>query len=279
MLNNLITLTRPLNVIIASISTLIGCTLSVMFDYQLQVIYAILSVAFITASANIINDIFDVEIDKINKPDRPLASGKIKISNAWSLYYVLNLIGLLFSLCVNLKVTGIALIAISLLYLYSYYFKRTILLGNILVSFVSGLTFVYATLSIGDWQAGIVPGIFALLFHAGREIIKDMQDIEGDLAQQVVTFAGRYGKKRSALLINIVFLVLSIFLVSPDVLIHYNVYYIYIVVSGVISVLMFVSILIWFKNDSRWLGRLSLLLKIDMFIGLFAIYAGVNFPT
>lgn len=276
MITNLILLTRPFNVLIAALSTLIAASLSPVFNYQVQIAFAILSVVFIIAAANIVNDIYDIEIDKINKPNRPLATGRITLPQAWLLYYLLNLIGLSYSLLVGFKLAALALVAIILLFLYSFHFKRTILLGNLLVSFVSGLTFVFATLSISDWQAGIIPAIFAFFFHAGREIIKDIQDLEGDLSQKVITFPGRFGKKKSFMLVNLIFIILIAFLISPGVLMHYNVYYIYIVISGVVSLLVFVSIIIWFKNDFVWLGRISLLLKLDMFVGLAAIYAGVN---
>lgn len=278
MLSKLFFLIRPLNVLIAGLSTLIAASLSPIFNYQQQVVYAILSVVFITAAANIVNDIFDIEIDKINKPGRPLAAGQISITSAWIFYVLLNIIGLFFSFIVSLKLAGIAIFAIIILFLYSFYFKKTILVGNLLVSFISGLTFVFATLAIDDFQAGIIPAVFAFFFHFGREILKDIQDLEGDLIHNTITFPGRFGKKKSLLIVNIIFAVLIVFLLSPIVLINYNVYYIYIVLFGVISVLLFVSVSVWFKNDSRWLGKISLLLKIDMFVGLTAIYAGVNLP-
>jgi len=272
-------LSRPLNVLIAGLSILIAATLSVNFSFQNNIIFAILSVVFITASANIINDIYDVEIDRINKPRRLLVNGSVSVNNAWTFYHIFNVIGLLSAVLVNQYMTGIAFFSIILLYLYSHYFKRTIILGNILVSFITGLAFIYGALAVDDWKAGIFPAIFAFLFHFGREVIKDIQDLDGDLAHNAVTFAGHFGKKKSIILVNINFLFLIAVLIIPYIYSYYNIYYIYTVLSGVLTVLVFVSVSLWFTKKTSWLGKLSLILKIDMFIGLLAVFLGVNIQT
>jgi geranylgeranylglycerol-phosphate geranylgeranyltransferase len=272
----IVQLSRPLNVLIAGLSIFIAATLSVKFSFQINVLYAILSTIFITASANIINDIYDIEIDKINKPKRILASESLSVSSAWLFYHIFNICGLLFAVLISQFMTAIAFVAIILLYLYSHYFKRTIILGNILVSFLSGLAFICGALAVDDWKAGIFPAIFAFLFHFGREVIKDLEDLDGDLAHNAITFAGHFGKIKSIILININFLILIAVLIIPYVFNYYNIYYIYIVISGVMTVILFVSISLWFTQSTSWLGRLSLILKIDMFVGLVAIYLGVN---
>ena len=276
MFYSLFLLSRPMNVLIAGLSIVIAATLSAKFSLQINILYAVLSTIFITASANIINDIYDIEIDKINKPKRILATGLLSRHTAWVFYHIFNVIGLLFAVFINQYMTAIAFISIILLYLYSHYFKRTIIFGNLLVSFITGLAFIYGALAIDDWRAGIFPAIFAFLFHFGREIIKDIQDLEGDLANNAITFAGKFGVKKSIVLINLNFLILISFLIVPYMFNHYNIYYIYTVVFGVVSVLAFVSVSLWFKNNASWLSKLSLLLKIDMFVGLVAIYMGVN---
>lgn len=279
MLYKIFQLSRPLNVLIAGLSILIAASLSSNFSWQVDVFFAALSVICITASANIINDIYDIKIDKINKPDRILAAELLSIHQAWIIYHVFNMLGLLFALLVNQYMTVIAFLSIILLYLYSHYFKRTVLWGNVLVSFISGLAFIYGALAVDDWKAGIFPAIFAFLFHLGREIVKDMQDREGDLIHNAITFAGKFGMKKSTLLVNLISLILIIVLILPYIFNYYNIYYIYVVIPGVITVLIFVSVSLWIKNNAEWLGTLSLLLKIDMFVGLIAIFVGVNYSV
>ena len=272
-------LSRPLNVLIAGLSIFIAATLSANFSFQSHIVYAILSVVFITASANIINDIYDVKIDRINKPQRLLANRSLSVSNAWTFYHIFNVCGLLCAVVVNQFMTVIAFTSIILLYLYSHYFKRTIILGNILVSFITGLAFIYGALAVDDWRAGIFPAIFAFLFHFGREVIKDIQDMDGDLAHNAVTFAGHFGRIKSIILVNINFLFLMAVLLIPYIFSYYNIYYIYVVIIGVMTVLVFVSVSLWFTKRKSWLGMLSLILKIDMFVGLLAVFLGVNIPA
>lgn len=276
MLINLFFLSRPVNVAIAALTILIAAALSVQFNFQNNVFLVMIAVALITASANIVNDIFDIEIDKINKPKRFLASGKVSLKNAWITYGLLNATGLFVAWLTTNTLTLIAFLSILILYSYSSYFKRTILAGNFVVSFMSALTFICAALAVNDLQAGIIPAVFAFLFHFGRELLKDIQDLTGDISQNVVTFPGRFGRKKTFLLVNIIFLTLSGFLFLPEVLNSFNVYYNYIVIFGVFPILMFVSIIIWFKNDPATLGKLSSLLKLGMIIGLAAIFCGIN---
>ena len=106
-----------------------------------------------------------------------------------------------------------------------------------------------------------------------------MQDREGDLIHNAITFAGKFGMKKSTLLVNLISLILIIVLILPYIFNYYNIYYIYVVIPGVITVLIFVSVSLWIKNNAEWLGTLSLLLKIDMFIGLIAIFVGVNYSV
>ncbi len=276
MVVNIIKLMRPLNVLIAGISVLIAASLSPHFQFSQMLVLAIISAGLITGAANTINDIYDIEIDAINKPKRILPSGKISLKDAWRAYFVINIFALLIIVLQDLFLFTIAVFSICTLYFYSAYFKRTILAGNFIVSLVSGLAFIFGAAAIGDWAAGIVPAVFAFLFHFGREILKDLQDVQGDLSKGAVTFAGHFGKRKSIMLINVIFFLLILFLFAPFVLSQFNIYYIYIVLPGVAVVLFFVSVLLWFKNDPAWLGKVSFLLKIDMFIGLCAIYIGAH---
>ena len=269
-----IKLIRPLNVFIAFISLWVAAFISPQFQCSTQVLIASLTVALIAAGGNIINDIFDLEIDKINKPHRVLARGALSIQQARWFFTLTYAAGLVFAAICGSVFLLIAGLTAFLLYAYSAFFKRTILLGNLLVSFASALVFVYGALAVDDLKAGFFPALFVFFFHFGREVLKDMQDVEGDLAQNAVTFPGRFGPRFSVLLINFIFLLLTLLTILPYILSIYNKYYLITVVSGVDLVLIFSSALLWFRRDVRTLGFLSLLLKMDMFIGLAAVIIG-----
>jgi len=269
-------ISRPLNVFIAFISVWIAGLLSPNFNFNITLVYASLTVALIAAGGNIVNDIFDLEIDKINKPDRLLPSGALSITSAWTIYILFNIWGLIFALLSGQLFLIIAFCTAALLFLYSSRLKKTVLLGNIAVSLSGAAVFIYGALSVNDWQAGVIPAVFAFLFHLGREVVKDMQDLEGDLQHNAVTFAGRFGKKNSIILINFIFLLLTSVTILPYIFLVYNKVYLFVVVIGVDLIIIAVSVLLWFRNDVKALGVVSHLLKLDMFIGLMAVYIGSN---
>ncbi|MCP3928187.1 MAG: UbiA family prenyltransferase [Bacteroidetes bacterium] len=160
-----------------------------------------ISTVCIAAGGYIINDIIDYEIDKINKPEKVFIGKNISLSRAKGLYWIISIIGLMLSLYLAIHINNLPLfliypVAVVLLWMYSAYFKRQVLSGNILVSvfcaFVAGLVLFaeresFSQLSsvapqIGK-QVGLVFGIyliFAFLSTMFREIVKDMEDIEGD---------------------------------------------------------------------------------------------------
>ena len=269
-------LSRPLNVLITIITILIAAIITGKFTFTSSLIYAIITAAFIAAGANIINDIFDVEIDKINKPNRILPAGKISLQHAWLYFSIAYLTGLIFAVLSDIIMLIIAVVIAVLLYLYSAYLKRTIIWGNLAVSMAAATAFLYGAQAVSHWMYGIIPAVFALFFHFGREVVKDMQDMDGDLAYNAVTFAGRFGKQKSVLLINITFVILIVLTLIPYFLGIYNQFYLWIVVLGVDFVLAGICIVLWMYNDRSSLGKISHLLKLDMLIGLLSIYVGVS---
>ena len=269
-------LSRPLNVLITIISILVAAIITGKFAFTLLLIYAGISAAFIAAGANIVNDIFDLEIDRINKPDRILPAGKVSIHIAWVYFGIAYIIGLVFAVLSDITMLIIAIVIAMILYLYSAYLKRTIIWGNLAVSVAAATAFLYGAQAVSHWLDGIIPAVFALFFHFGREVVKDMQDMEGDLANSAVTFAGRFGKQKSILLVNIVFIILIVVTLIPYFIGVYNQYYLWIVLVGVDLVLAGICFVLWWHNDRSSLGKISHLLKLDMLIGLLSIYVGVS---
>ncbi|MBN1407802.1 MAG: geranylgeranylglycerol-phosphate geranylgeranyltransferase [Calditrichaceae bacterium] len=269
-------LSRPLNVVITIASVLIAAIITGKFTFTSLLIYATITAAFIAAGANIINDIFDVEIDKINKPSRILAAGKISIRTAWIYFGIAYTTGFVFAALGDFIMLVIAIVIALLLVLYSVYLKRTIIWGNLVVSIAAATAFLYGAQAVSSWMDGIIPAVFALFFHFGREVVKDLQDIEGDLAHNAITFAGRYGKQKSIALINTTFAILIALTLIPYFIGVYNRYYLWIVLLGVDLVLAAICMALWRHNDRSSLGRISHLLKLDMLVGLFSIYVGVR---
>lgn len=274
-LKNFWTLSRPLNAFITFVTIWIAAFISPEFHLNHQLILASIIAALIAAGANIVNDIFDIEIDRINKPQRLLPSGRVATRQAWAYFGVAYGIAFFLSIFCKWSMTVIAVVIAVLLIIYSARLKRTVLWGNIVVSLSSAMAFIYGALSVGDWRPGLIPAVLAFFFHLGREIIKDLQDLKGDLHRQSITFPGRFGAKASIALVNAIFIFLIMLTFLPYILNIYGSLYLWIVVLGVDSVLLFSCIYLWLRHDPVHLGRISHLLKLDMLIGLIAIYFGV----
>ncbi|HEX7401974.1 MAG TPA: UbiA family prenyltransferase, partial [candidate division Zixibacteria bacterium] len=131
---NYIKLTRPVNNFITALSVLVGAAIAGKIESWTMVLFACLSAFFISAGGNVINDFFDIDIDRINKPNRLLPRAKIPPNSAliWSI--LLFLAGLILSLQVRPLSLLIAFIAYVFLVLYSYILKKTFLWGNLTVS-------------------------------------------------------------------------------------------------------------------------------------------------
>lgn len=267
-------ITRPVNVLIGFFSIFMGAFITGTITPFFNVLWACLSGALIAGAANAINDYFDVEIDRINKPYRPIPAGKVSRQEVFIFSFLFFMLGILTSIFVNWVVFTIAFLSSILLFFYSAYLKRTILWGNLCVSLVTALAFIYGGAAVNRFRAALIPALFSFLFHFGREIIKDIQDMIGDAADKAITFPIRFGKQWSLLLVSFVYIILIISTLLPFYFTIYGIYYLMVVILGVDLVIAGVLISIWHDQTPKNLGRMSNLLKADMLIGLIAIYCG-----
>ncbi len=275
-LTAVINLIRPLNFIITFVSVFVAaliCKPDTILTLNLTL--AALAASFVLASGNVINDIKDVEVDKINRPERPIPSGKITRTNAYTLYIILVLISFFISFLLNEIASIIILLSIVLLYVYSNYLKQIPLLGNITVSFLTGLVFIYGGVVVANPTAAIIPAVFAFLVNFIRELIKDMQDIEGDKKANVVTFPIKYGFQKSKILILFFTIMLILFTTYPFLSKLYKIEYFIIVMVIVNPILIYCLKILFEVNSANNLKKISNLLKLSMIFGLLVIYVGV----
>jgi geranylgeranylglycerol-phosphate geranylgeranyltransferase len=274
-MNAYLRLVRPSNFVIALLSIAVACMLAGGTSAQwVMIMAAALSGALIGAAGMVINDIFDVEIDRINKPNRPIVSGEIGTASAKAFYAALNTGGMLLTLLLPGTAQAIALFAIVLIYIYSAVLKRTVLAGNLAVGVMTGLTFIYGGAAVGGIHRALLPALFALLMNLGREIIKDMEDVEGDRQHGADTLPVRFGLKAGASAATAVLIVLIAASVYPFAASLYTWKYFLLVALGMISVITYILISLWKDQSAANLHRLSVMLKYDMFVGLAAIALG-----
>ncbi len=240
----------------------------------IPVLTACLSGAFIAAGANAVNDVFDIEIDRINRPDRPLPRGVLGARAAMGFAITCFLFGISLGAFISLPAFFIAVLFSILLFFYSAFFKRTVLIGNFVVSLSTAAAFVYGGVATNHAEQSLYPALFAFFMHFGREIIKDMEDIHGDEMQRAMTLPVRFGLLPAQWLVTFLFLVLAIVTWMPFALGVYNFYFFLMVLLGVYPVLLYCIVMVWRRPEHRALHKMSILLKADMFIGLLAILIG-----
>jgi len=275
-LTSILKITRPVNVIITFISVLVAAAICLTGKIsELNLLLAAFSAALAAASGNIINDIYDIEIDKINRPLRPLPSVKITVKEAYTLYFVLLILSVSFSLIINYLAFIIVIFSNLLLLLYAKYLKRIPLIGNTTVAFLTGMVFIFGGLVVENPSAAIIPATFAFLVNLIREIVKDMQDFEGDEKAGVKTFPVKFGFQKSKFIILFISLALILYTLYPFISQLYRIEY-FIVVMVIVNPILIYSLKILFQDHaSKNLNKSSILLKLSMVFGLIAIYLGV----
>lgn len=274
-LYSLIQITRPLNVIITFAVVIVAGFIS-SHNYHINAILLLagISASLVAAAGNIVNDLFDIEIDKINRPTRPLPAGKITKPEAIVFYSILTLAAFIFSFQISGMAFIIVLITTILLFLYSIKLKGVALLGNIVVAFCTGLAFIFGGIAVGNWKASIIPAVFAFLINFVREIIKDIEDYNGDKEYNVKTFPNKYGISRSKFLIVSLLVILIIATFYPFLFNIYKIEYFLVVLFSVDLILIFGIKKILSDSFIQDISKLSLLFKLSMVFGLIAISVG-----
>ncbi len=202
MIKEYIKIIRPLNDAMIGFSVIVGSFIA--SGRQLPDLYSLLfgflTGFFISASAMVFNDIIDLEIDKINNPNRPLPSGKIKLRNAYIMFYIISVIGLLFSIFTGLITFLIAIISYFVAYFYNKYGKKSGFIGNIMVAYSMGIPLLYGAAMISKLNFNIMI-YWLMIFLSGiaREITKGIADIEGDRKAGVKTIAVVLGNRKAAI--------------------------------------------------------------------------------
>ena len=264
-------LSRPLNVLITMISVYIGGWIGGIIPSHERLLAGMILAGLTCAGANAYNDYMDSDIDRINKPGRPIPSGAVKPGWAWGMWVFMTAVSLVWSFSLGHEIYMFIFMTTGILWYYNRSGKRKPVLGNALVSVASALAFIFGGFLCGTTREAYIPAIFALLFHFGREIVKDMEDVSGDHRQGSASIPLRYGTRGALILISITFLTLIIFTFYPYLFHNYRWSYMLTVLFGVDLLLVYFLYSLWDNPDVANAGYISRMLKADMIIGLFAL--------
>ncbi len=255
------------------------------FNYGIPIILGFITVLFATSGGNVINDFFDYKIDKINKPQRPIPSGRISLKNAKNYSIILFLISILLSGLISYLVKDLTPLILVfccclLMYFYARNLKAMPLFGNIAVSLLTALCFIFggdilafSTHSFLILQTGCALGFFAFFMTLAREITKDMEDIEGDKIESAETLPIVWGNRNSSILSSILIIITA--LVSP-LLFYLNIFNVYYLIVMIIPIILFLycAIIILKNQEPVTCGKVSKYLKIGMLISFLAFIIG-----
>ncbi len=162
-------------------------------------VFGFLTASLLLAGTMVLNDIHDIEVDRVNTPGRPLPSGKIGTQEAYLLSAVLSSLGILSSIVLGPLTLLTALLALVLMVYYNTGGKSTGLLGNAVVSFNVALPFFFGGLVVNNLRPLLfIFSVLAFLVNMAREIAKGIVDIAGDSLTRVKTLAVLKGPKSAA---------------------------------------------------------------------------------
>ena len=265
-------LLRPVNCLVMCFGVIVGVVLAagdIAIVGQLggRLWLAAIAAFCLGASANSINDYFDVEADRINRPRRPIPSEDVSASTAQVTWLILLVVGVVLSFILSVGHGVLALLAGWAMFWYSASLKRQSTFGNIVVALVVGLVVVYGAMLHRINMPVMVGAVFALLTTMVREIIKDIEDQEGDRKVGSRTIPIVHGVQTARRVIVGVTLLTVLLLPMPYLLMSFNgLYMLGVMVAGFLM-LIGAWIVVHF-DDMMSIRRGSLLLKSTMVIGM-----------
>ena len=135
---------------------------------------------FASAGGMVINDYFDYDIDRINRPQRPIPSGRISRKGARFFAFLLFCAAGVCAAFTNIWCILVGFFALFLIILYSWKLKRRLFIGNVVVAFLSALALLYGGIATNSIQLVLILAVIAFFASVSREMAKDIEDIEGD---------------------------------------------------------------------------------------------------
>jgi geranylgeranylglycerol-phosphate geranylgeranyltransferase len=268
-------LSRPLSSFSGVLAVILGGYVAQTGEW-LKVGLAGLAALLVAAAANAWNDYLDIEIDKINQPQRPLPAGLVSLSTARNFSIWTSIVALIIAYFISPTVFLIALFFILLLYLYSWKLKSTVLLGNATVAVTSAFSAVFGGIAVGNaapslWLAAIIgTGIM------GREVLKTLADYEGDLREHCRTVATVWGKRRARVVFYLLVAATLWVMLLPYLQQVYRPIYAYIVLGGVYPVVLYILLRVTQDRTGPQLERLSQLMKYDFLVWFLAVLLGAG---
>ena len=242
--------------------------LSVILDFNLFII--VLASSLTIASGYIINNFYDSKKDLINRPNKSKIDRLVSQRTKLQVYFTINFVIVLLALLVSFRAVMFFSVYIFLIWFYSHKLKKYPIIGNLTAAFLAVLPFFAILL----YYKNLYPQIFA---HASflclliliREMIKDLENIKGDIANDYKTIPVKFGEEFTKKIITGL-TVLTIFPVYLLVEI-YDVGYMDIYFYVSLIILIFFLLLLWKADNKTQYLQLHIILKFLIVSGVFCI--------
>lgn len=280
-LTYLVRISRPGNLLIMFLSFILGAYLvnhGAWVFLGHTVFWAVgIAIVLVGAGGYWVNDVNDFKIDRINKPAKAIVNTFLSIKKVMTCYLVMHV--LLIPVCfftTTPKLASLIFLSAFLLYVYAVWLKRTSLMGNILVAALAALVLMMAGF-LYHFNAPLVwTAIFAFEVSLIREIVKDVEDIQGDFAFQLKTLPIQIGIQRTRI---VLYAVIGLFFISCnlpwilEILAHrtFPAQYVYLSVPLVQLPTVYLLYLLSNSQTHAQFARLSMLLKFIMLGGMLSV--------
>lgn len=240
----------------------------ILFDPNL--FFLILASSSVIASGYIINNFYDSEKDLINRPNKTMLDRIVSQRTKLSVYFILNFAAIFFASYVSFRAVVFFSIYIFVIWLYSHRLKRILFLGNLVASILTITPFFVIFVYYKNFETVIfIHAMFLYLMIVMRELVKDLENMQGDLVQEYNTIPLVYGEKWSKFFLAVcTFLtIIPIFLLVTTFETGYMEYYFY-----VSFLLLIIFLLLLYFSKAKWQYLLlHNILKLIIVAGVFSI--------
>ena len=266
-MKGLVELIRPINDVMSAFAVFIAGVISAGWDMHLtSVAAASIGTFFASAGGMVINDYFDFDIDAVNKPQRPIPSGQITRKGA--LYFTGVLFGcaLTCALFTNIWCIIVGIPALFLMVVYSWKLKRRLFVGNVAVALLSGLALLYGGIATGSIRLVSILALIAFIASISREMVKDIEDVEGDKYGGSTSVPLTLGVEKTAQIAGIFLLTAIALSFLPYVYGIFNTWYLAMIMP--VNIWMAYLSLAMLLNKVENVSQLQKMLKVGMYVTL-----------
>lgn len=276
-------LSRPVNGVIALAGAGVGAHVAVRgrgVDWTTDDAWSTVAVGVATllilSAGNALNDACDVDIDRVNRPRRPIPSGRVSARGAVRFAAILTVAGVALAAVVNVMAVAVATGAALCLVTYALRLKGTPLGGNIVVGILTSGAFAAGGIAVDALRHAATPIIFVFVFTVSRELVKDIEDVIGDAEGGASTAAVTWGLPTTVRLAALFGCAGMMFTPAPFLLgwTGFGWRYLAVALIGVDAVIGSALWSLWRDPSSRVAANAQRRLKIGSALGLVAVLVG-----